>query len=183
MKRLLPLVLIAALALPAGASNAQTETAADPGEDAARAAFQLREATGRLEEALTKDDQVTALTDMIQAYETGLTAMRAGLRQAGIREQEIRAEWEARRADLSKIIGVMTAMEQSPETLMLLHPAGPEATAQSGMILSSVVPGLREEADRLKAGLDDIAEVRKNEKKIHVLPFQGRTQLVRMKSA
>ncbi len=29
----------------------------------------------------------------------------------------------------------------------------------------------------------DIAEVRKNEKKIHVLPFQGRTQLVRMKSA
>lgn len=29
----------------------------------------------------------------------------------------------------------------------------------------------------------DIAEARKNEKKIHVLPFQGRPQLVRMKSA
>ena len=119
MKRLLPLALIAALSLPAGATNAQTEIVPDtlteatgPGEDAARAAFQLREATGRLEDALSKDDQVTALTDMIHAYETGLTALRAGLRQAGIREQEIRTEWEARRADLSKIIGVMTAMEK-----------------------------------------------------------------------
>ena len=61
MKRLLPLALIAALSLPAGATNAQTEIVPDtlteatgPGEDAARAAFQLREATGRLEDALSQ---------------------------------------------------------------------------------------------------------------------------------
>ncbi|SDD25253.1 Septal ring factor EnvC, activator of murein hydrolases AmiA and AmiB [Paracoccus isoporae] len=146
-------LLCAALATPVAAQE-------NAGEDAARAAFALREATGRLEEALTKDDQVTALTEMIDAYETGLASLRAGLRQAGIREQEIRAKWEARRDQLSSIIGVMMSMETSPETLMLLHPAGPEATARSGMILSSVVPGLREQADALKANLDDIAEVR-----------------------
>ncbi|MFD1796510.1 peptidoglycan DD-metalloendopeptidase family protein [Paracoccus aurantiacus] len=150
------LLAAAMLALPVGSAVAETPA----GDDAARAAYQLREATGRLEAALSKDDQVTALTDMIHAYETGLTALRVGLRQAGIREQEVRSEWEARRGELSKIIGVMTAMQQSPETLMLLHPAGPEATAQSGMILSTVVPGLREEADELKAGLDKIADVR-----------------------
>ncbi|WBU60422.1 murein hydrolase activator EnvC family protein [Paracoccus albus] len=130
------------------------------GDDAARAAFQLREATGRLEEAMTKDDQVSALTDMIHAYESGLSSLRAGLRQAGIREQEIRTEWEGRRAELSDIVGVMISMQQSPETLMLLHPSGAEATARSGMILSSVTPGLREEADKLKQGLDEISEVR-----------------------
>jgi plasmid maintenance system antidote protein VapI len=32
-------------------------------------------------------------------------------------------------------------------------------------------------------GSYDIAEARKNEKKIHVIPFQGRPQLVRIKSA
>ncbi|TKW67339.1 MAG: peptidase M23 [Paracoccus denitrificans] len=142
------------LALPALAQG-------DAGDEAARAAFQLREATGRLEDALSKDDQVAALTDMISAYEGGLASLRAGLRQAGIREQEVRAKWEARRAELSDIVGVMLSMQQSPETLMLLHPAGPEATARSGMILSSVTPGLREEADQLKQGLDEIAEVRK----------------------
>lgn len=149
-------LLSAAIGLLASPLWAETS----PGEDAARAAFDLREATGRLEEALSKEDQVAALTDMIGAYETGLASLRAGLRQAGIREQMIRAEWESQRDRLSGIIGVMMSMEQSPETLMLLHPAGPEATARAGMIMSSVAPGLREEADRLKAGLDEIAEVR-----------------------
>ncbi|MDO5603909.1 MAG: peptidase M23 [Paracoccus sp. (in: a-proteobacteria)] len=149
----LPLVLLLWASGPAAA-----ETTA--GAEAARAAFQLREATGRLEEALTKDDQVTALTEMIHAYESGLASMRAGLRQAGIREQQIRAEWESRRARLSSMLGVMLSMQQSPETLMLLHPAGPEATAHAGMVLSTITPGLRAEADALKANLDEIAQVR-----------------------
>ena len=151
-----PAFLIALLILPAAALHAET----NPGEDAARAAFALREATGRLEEALSKDDQVTALTDMIHAYETGLASLRAGLRQAGIREQDIRTEWEASRRELSAITGVMMTMQQSPEALMLLHPAGPEATARSGMILSSVTPALQEKAERLKADLDQIAGLR-----------------------
>ncbi|WBU64558.1 murein hydrolase activator EnvC family protein [Paracoccus aerodenitrificans] len=157
MRPVLASVILLAATLSASPSFSQSSA----GEDAARAAYQLREATGMLEEALTKDDQVTALTEMITAYETGLSALRAGLRQAGIREQEIRVEWESRRDQLSSIIGVMTAMEKSPETLMLLHPAGPEATARSGMLLSSIVPGLRQEADSLKEDLDEIASVRK----------------------
>ncbi|MFV0292386.1 MAG: murein hydrolase activator EnvC family protein [Paracoccus sp. (in: a-proteobacteria)] len=151
-------ILLSAVLILMGALVAAAETS--PGEEAARAAFQLREATGRLEEALSKDDQVTALTDMIHAYETGLASLRAGLRQAGIREQEIRAEWEGKRDRLASVIGVMAAMEKSPETLMLLHPAGPEATARAGMIMSSIAPGLREEADALRTGLDEISEVR-----------------------
>ena len=153
VRPILTAALCVTLASAAGAEN-------NAGDDAARAAFQLREATGKLEEAMTKDDQVSALTDMIHAYESGLSSLRAGLRQAGIREQEIRTEWEGRRAELSDIVGVMISMQQSPETLMLLHPSGAEATARSGMILSSVTPGLREEADKLKQGLDEISEVR-----------------------
>lgn len=153
LRPILTAALCVTLASAAGAEN-------NAGDDAARAAFQLREATGKLEEAMTKDDQVSALTDMIHAYESGLSSLRAGLRQAGIREQEIRTEWEGRRAELSDIVGVMISMQQSPETLMLLHPSGAEATARSGMILSSVTPGLREEADKLKQGLDEISEVR-----------------------
>ena len=49
-----------------------------------------------LDQALTEDDQVVALTRMIRAYEQGLAALRDGLRRAGIREQEIRADFDAR---------------------------------------------------------------------------------------
>ncbi|WP_313137487.1 murein hydrolase activator EnvC family protein [Paracoccus jeotgali] len=151
------LILSGVLAL---AGLPATLSAQVAGEDAAQAALDLRAATDRLEAALSQEDQVTALTDMIHAYETGLASLRAGLRHAGIREQELRATWEGRRAELAGIIGVMMTMQQSPETLMLLHPAGPRATAHSGMILSSIAPGLRAEADALKQGLDEIAALR-----------------------
>lgn len=146
-----------AAALWAAPARAELREAA---EEAARAAFQLRESLGKLDEALTKDDQVAALTEIIRSYEAGLAALRGGLRQAGAREAAIRDGWESRRADLANIIGVMAAMEQSPETLMLLHPAGPEATARSGMILEGVAPGLQQEAAQMQAGLDEIAQVR-----------------------
>ena len=146
------------LALLVSTATAHAETA--PGSDAAQAAFALREATGRLDEALAKDDQVSALSDMIHAYEMGLAALRAGLRQAGIREQEIRARWDGQRDQLSAILGVMAAMEKSPETLLLLHPAGPEANARSGMVLADIAPALQARADALKVGLDEIASVR-----------------------
>ncbi|HRO15879.1 MAG TPA: peptidoglycan DD-metalloendopeptidase family protein [Paracoccus sp. (in: a-proteobacteria)] len=140
--------------------DADTSPAEAAAAQAAAAADQLRAATGRLDTALTADDQVAALTGVIRAYETGQAALRDSLRRAGLREGQLRAEFEGRRDRLSRVLGVMTAMQQSPETLMLLHPAGAADTARSAMILSAVAPALQAEADRLKSGLDEIATVR-----------------------
>lgn len=128
--------------------------------DAQQAAGQLRNAIGKLADAVSADDQVTALTEVIRGYETGLAALRAGLRQASAREIELRGRFEAERGRLASVLGAMTSMQQSPETTLLLHPAGALANAQSGMILSDVTPGLKSEAERLKADLDEISTVR-----------------------
>lgn len=143
-----------------GADETPAEATA---REAAAAAGSLRDAIARLDEALTADDQVMALSEVIRAYEQGQAALRDSLRRAALREAEVRAEFEAQRDQLSRVLGVMTAMQQSPETLMLLHPAGAASTAQSGMILSAVAPALQAEAERLKAGLDEIATVRRIE--------------------
>jgi len=164
LRFLLPAVLAAGVASVAPAqqaSSAQQGAALnDAAEEAARAADMLRDATGQLDEALSKDDQVASLTQMIRAYEQGLGALRDGLRRAGIREQEIRAEFDARRERLGRVVGVMTAMQRSPETMLLLHPAGPEASARAGMILSAVAPGLQTEAEEMRQQLDEIRTVR-----------------------
>ena len=161
---LLPAVLalgVASVAPAQQASSAQQSAALnEAAEEAARAADMLRNATGQLDEALSKDDQVASLTQMIRAYEQGLSALRDGLRRAGIREQEIRAEFDARRERLGRVVGVMTAMQRSPETMLLLHPAGPEASARAGMILSAVAPGLQTEAEEMRQQLDEIRTVR-----------------------
>lgn len=158
---ILPALLAASLAWVAPASSAQqAEPLNQAADEAARAAQMLRDATSQLDQALSKEDQVASLTQMIRAYEQGLSALRDGLRRAGIREQEIRAEFESRNDKLGRILGVMTAMQQSPETMLLLHPAGPEASARAGMILSSVAPGLQAEAEAMRQSLEEIRAVR-----------------------
>ncbi|MFN3276551.1 MAG: murein hydrolase activator EnvC family protein [Paracoccus sp. (in: a-proteobacteria)] len=128
--------------------------------DAEAAAALLRAALSELAGAVAADDQVVALTEVIRAYELGLSALRDGLRQAHGREAELRDRFEAQRAELSRVLGAMTALRQSPESTMLLHPAGAVANARSGMILSDITPGLRAQAEALQDDLDEIATVR-----------------------
>ncbi|MEQ3643877.1 MAG: peptidoglycan DD-metalloendopeptidase family protein [Paracoccus sp. (in: a-proteobacteria)] len=157
MRTRLVLALCAALAGPA---LAQTTPANQAVADAEAAAALLRAAIGQLAEAVSADDQVVALTEVIRGYELGLAALRGGLRQASGREAELRDRFEAQRDQLARVLGAMTALQQSPESTMLLHPAGALANARSGMILSGVTPGLRAEAEALQADLDEIATVR-----------------------
>ncbi|MFV0386687.1 murein hydrolase activator EnvC family protein [Paracoccus sp. (in: a-proteobacteria)] len=157
MIRLRPLVAaLMLLAMPAWAGTPANQAVAE----AQDAAAQLRAAVGKLGQAVTADDQVTALTEVIRGYEQGLASLRDGLRQASAREAELRARFEDQRSRLARVLGAMTALQQSPETAMLLHPGGALATAQSGMILSDVTPGLRAEAESLRADLAEIATVR-----------------------
>ncbi|WP_199259190.1 murein hydrolase activator EnvC family protein [Paracoccus binzhouensis] len=163
--RLLPAVIVAfglgsmAPAQPATPAQGDSQLGQAAAE-AAAAADMLRAAVGQLDEALTEDDQVASLTRMIRAYEQGLSALRDGLRRAGVREQEIRAEFDARRERLGRVLGVMTSMQKSPETMLLLHPSGPESSARAGMILASVAPGLEAEAREMQQKLEEIRTVR-----------------------
>ena len=158
--------LLASLALglllsgPALAQDDDLTPASQAVVDAQQAAAQLRSAVSKLADALTADDQVTALTEVIRGYEQGLAALRDGLRQASAREEELRSRFESRRAQLASVLGAMTSLQQSPETTMLLHPAGAVANARSGMILSDITPGLRAEAEELQDSLSEIATVR-----------------------
>lgn len=146
------------LALCLGAGTAGAESPAT--ESALQAAEALRAVIGQLDAAQTKADRVAALTETIRAYEAGLGAMRDGLRRAAIREREIRAEFEARRDHIGRLLGVMSTMEQSEGPLLLLHPAGPVGSARSGMVLSAVTPALQGEAEAMRAALEEISALR-----------------------
>lgn len=161
MPRALAAVLACAMALM---SPAHAQDGISPANQAVRdaegAAAMLRASIGELADAVTADDQVVALTEVIRGYEMGLAALRDGLRQASAREAELRARFDAQRDQLGQVLGAMTALQQSPESTMLLHPAGALANARSAMLLSGVTPGLRAEAEALQGDLDEIATVR-----------------------
>lgn len=145
------LVLLLALAMPA---------AADPAATARAAALDLLTAVEGLAEARRARDQVTALTATIAAHEQGLEALRAGLREAGLREAEIAGALERQGVTTQRLLAAMMAMGRIEGPALLLHPAGPLATARAGMLAADLVPAARAEADRLAALLAELRELR-----------------------
>lgn len=174
----LPLVLLAAagLALPLqGLAEGGTQLApsafdaarrgppprpAGATDQALSAADELRLAITALQHAGTGREQVSALTQTIRAYERGLADLRAGLRKAAQREEEIDKDLAERRERLAKILGAMMVMQQSPAPVTLLHPDGPEAAVEAGLILSDVAPALQGEAQALNRNLEEISAIR-----------------------
>ena len=65
----------------------------------------LEQASISLTEADSARDRVRALTETLQAYEAGLTAMRDGLRKAATREAQLTAELRAREKDVAQLLG------------------------------------------------------------------------------
>ncbi|MEC7761887.1 MAG: peptidase M23 [Pseudomonadota bacterium] len=149
-------LLFAAFVALAGPGSAQT----DPTQSAREAMELLTEASRALDGADGASDRVEALTQTVQAYEAGLAALREGLRQARVREAAIDGVFRAENERLAQLLGVLQAIEASPEPHLLLHPEGPVGTARTGMILSEVTPALNAEAGRLKAALQEVAMLR-----------------------
>ncbi|OIP83215.1 MAG: peptidase M23 [Rhodobacterales bacterium CG2_30_65_12] len=153
MKRLALFFAAAVLAGPAWAQSGPTESARVAMED-------LRAAGEALEAANGARDRVAALTRTVQAYESGLAALREGVRQATIRESAIAGVFAAESDRLAELLGVLQAIEAAPEPHLLLHPSGPLGTVRAGLIFSEVTPALAREATNLRQSLQEVAVLR-----------------------
>ena len=139
------------------------------GQQAAQdAAAALAAAGQQLLEAEGVTDRIAALTQTVQAYEAGLTAMRAGQRDIALREAALADDLSARRAELAQLLGVLSAISKTPQPVQQAHPQGPLSTARAGMLVAEVAPaietevanlrGLLEEARSLRVAQDDAAQ-------------------------
>lgn len=145
-----------ALCLLATPISAQEDAGAS-----ARAAGQLLEnASVQLNEAESARDRVRALTQTVQAYEAGLSAMRAGLRRAAIRESQLRAQLEARDAEIAQLLAVLQTLTPDKAPTAFLHPDGPNGTARAGMLLAELTPTLNQRAEGLRRDLSDVENLR-----------------------
>jgi murein hydrolase activator len=132
----------------------------DVASAAALASQDLASAIAAMQEATGARDRVATLTRTIRAYETGLDALREGLRQATIREAALRLQFDAQRDRVAQLVGVLESLPTDPGPLLLLHPTGPLGTARSGMILADVTSALQAEAERLRIELEEMRDLR-----------------------
>ncbi|KIC50157.1 peptidase M23B [Tateyamaria sp. ANG-S1] len=132
----------------------------DAGALAREAGAQLEAASVRLAEAETARNRVRALTDTVHAYEAGLSAMRAGLRRASIREAQLRRQLQARDAEIAQLVAVLQTLTPDEAPTAFLHPDGPNGTARAGMLLAELTPALNQRAAQLRQDLSDVESLR-----------------------
>lgn len=142
--------------LIAGGVAAQQDPAA-----AARGAVQmLEESAEALSEAKGGRERVKALTEIVRGYETGLAALRDGLRAASLRESQLDADLRTREGEIAQLLGVLQSMSRAPAPATLIHPSGPTGTARAGMLLADVTPGMQAKADALRRDLEEVQALR-----------------------
>lgn len=124
------------------------------------AAEALADASIQLTEAESARDRVRALTQTIQAFEKGLSAMRDGLRQVAIQEARLSARLSARDEEIASLLAALQNIGSSESPVALLHPSGPTGTARAGMLLAEVTPALNEQAAKLRRDLEDAQVLR-----------------------
>lgn len=132
----------------------------DAGAEARAASAQLEAAAGLLDAAEGARDRVAALTQTIQAFERGLGAMRAGLRQAAINEAQLTKRLQARDGEVADLLAVLQSIGASDTPTSFLHPDGPMGTARAGMLLAELTPALNRRADALRGDLQDVQTLR-----------------------
>jgi septal ring factor EnvC (AmiA/AmiB activator) len=132
----------------------------DAGAEAVAAAVQLESAAQLLDQAEGARNRVKALTETIQAFERGLGAMRAGLRQAAITEEQLSQKLQSRDAEVAQLLGVLQSIGDTSGPKTLLHPQGPTGTARAGMLLAELTPALNARADALRRDLEDVQTLR-----------------------
>ncbi|MEQ6249692.1 peptidase M23 [Sulfitobacter sp. HNIBRBA3233] len=132
----------------------------DAAAEARAAGVLLDAAIARLDAADGARDRVLALTETIQAFETGLAAMRTGLRQAAIREAQLSRRLSARDTEVGQLLSALQSIGKGGTPTAFLHPDGPTGTARAGLLLAELTPALNQRADRLRRDLEDVQTLR-----------------------
>ena len=148
MRRIL---LVLALLVPFS-----TFAQSDPAEDARAAQVLLEHAAERLASSGSARDRVRALTETVQAYEAGLSALRSGIRAADREQSDLAAALRGRDAEIAALLTALMRLGEEPSPVIFLHPAGAVGSARAAMLLSDVTPVLNGEAAQLR---DDLMRI------------------------
>ncbi|MEO1026481.1 MAG: peptidoglycan DD-metalloendopeptidase family protein [Pseudomonadota bacterium] len=119
----------------------------------------LLTAADQLAEADRARDRIAALTSTIRAYETGLSAMREGLRETELRERVLVEKLAEEDRDIASLLVLMQNASHQAQNRILLHPGSARETIRAGNLAAMLSPALHERADELEADLSELADL------------------------
>jgi septal ring factor EnvC (AmiA/AmiB activator) len=129
-------------------------------QSAQLAAQQLADASRQLQEADRASDRIAALTQVVQAYEAGLSALRAGQREIAVQELALSADFADQQDKIAQLLGVLTTISRTPQPVQRIHPQGPIAALRAGMLVADMSAALEIKTSSLQALLLEAQTIR-----------------------
>ena len=182
----LPLMLVAAsfagLALSPAAAQvaAATPQAAAPSPDAIKqreqeleAARTQQKSAAELQEKLKADiaaigqdrsklnQQLIDIAARVRGVETRIGEAEARLRPLDAREQQIRNSLDSRRSEIVEVLAALQRAGRRAPPALLVRPEDALPSLRTAMLLGSVVPEMRAQAERLVGDLSELISLRK----------------------
>ena len=102
-------------------------------------------------------DRIVALGRAVSVYEAALATLRAGVADAGAREEALALALSDRRVEIARLLGALEAVSRTPPPAQALHPQGPVGAARAAAMMARLTPALQAEATALA---EDLAELR-----------------------
>ena len=97
--------------------------------------------------------------DKVKKGEALLSELEKRLRKLSRKENKIRTEIGKRHGKIAKMLGVMQRMGRQPPPIMATHRDDALKMVRSAMLLASVFPQLKTEADRMAADLTSLVQI------------------------
>ena len=165
------LTVLAALFALAGPAAAWAEDAADPDSALSTVEQQIRSSTAEQDRiareiAAAEDEQeqmsqrLVETSQKIQAQEAAITATEQQVLKLNQEEVVILSDLAAKQDVLSELLAGLQRLEQNPPPALVVEPRDVLAALRGAMMLGTIVPELRAEADALSTQLARLGEVR-----------------------
>lgn len=97
-----------------------------------------------------------------QKHELQLIELEKTLNRLGEREDAARAALRQKQFAMAGTLGALQRLSRNPPQTMLAFPDAPKRMVRSAMLLRAALPRMREDAESLRAGLQEIARIEKD---------------------
>lgn len=137
-------------------------------ERSAEKAKELEQETFELnKEATELSDKMIAVASNIQAREGQITAGEARLKKLGFEENALRGELGQKKNTLTELLAGLQRLEKNPPPALVVNPNNALSAVRSAMLLGTIIPEIRKEANALTKNLTDLAHLKNKIEKEH----------------
>lgn len=101
-----------------------------------------------------------AAAQRVKAAEADVTAMEDRLGELIVAELEVRGRLESAGGTISGVLAALERISHNPPPALIVDPSDAVGSARSAILISAIVPQLKEKADQLTADLNRLSEIK-----------------------